>query len=118
MSIQRVELGCPGHLCVASSCHWRRHTQIGHYRVSTLGDYFLPGRKGRQTLGAGEGSYFESMVFELEDAQEAGNEGCGCLAVKDYCGIEQERYATAGEAQAGHEALVAKYLALAEEEAP
>ncbi len=115
---KRIELGCPGHLIVCDSCRWRRHTQVGHYRISTIGDYWLPeaasraiGEKPkRQTLGASADSFFETMVFETTDQLVDGSESCGCYEVKDWAGVDQERYATTGEAQAGHERWVAKYL--------
>ena len=112
----RVELGCAGHLIVASSCHWRRHTQVGDYRVSTIGNYYpdLRGKQKRETLGATKDSFFETMVFETIEKQAEGNEGCGCREVKSWSEIDGERYATAGEAQAGHERYIAKYIALAE----
>jgi len=109
---ERVELGCAGHLIVAAKCHWRRHTQVGGYRVSTVGDYH-PDRDGeRECVGGSDNAYFETMVFETENALDGGNEGCGCRVVKDWSGIDCERYATAGEAQAGHERYVAKYSAV------
>lgn len=106
-----VELGCAGHLIVAASCRFRRHTQIGtKYRVSTVGDYYYPIEgKERQTLGSGADSFFETMVFETTGAPARGSEGCGCLKVKSWSEVDGVRYATAGEAQAGHERLVAKY---------
>jgi hypothetical protein len=111
----RIELGCPGHLIVARSFRWRRHTQIGNkYRVSSVGDYF-PGTPNatRDTVGSGDDDFFETMVFPLTAKQEKGNEGCGCNAVKDWSELDGKRYATAGAAQVGHEAFVKKYLALA-----
>lgn len=106
-----VELGCAGHLIVASSCRFRRHTQVGNdFRVSTVGDYYPDHRDGkRDTIGAGDKSFFETMVFRTLKAQDTGNEGCGCHAVADWCEIDGKRYATAGEAQKGHEQFVAKY---------
>lgn len=106
---RRVELGCAGHLIVSSRCRWKRHTQVGNYRISSIGDYY-PDRDGkRDTIGAGPDAFFETMVFKTVEAQDADNEGCGCRAVDDWSEIEGERYATAGEAQAGHERYVAKY---------
>jgi hypothetical protein len=115
--VTRVELGCPGHCIVARDCRWRRHTQVGRYRVSSIGDYFPPDRKKRDTLGAGDDSFFETMVFRTADGPEPGNEGCGCVAVADWCEIDGTRYPSAGEAQAGHEAFVKKYLTVARKEA-
>jgi hypothetical protein len=105
---ERVELGCKGHLIVARHCQWSRHTQVGNYRVSTIGDYYDPDGK-RTTIGLGEDSFFETMVFKTSDEQEDGNEGCGCRKVLDWGEIDGQRYATAGEAQAGHERYVEEY---------
>ena len=116
MAIVPVELGCPGHLIVASSCRWHRHTQVGLYRVSTVGDYYLPGGTVRQSLGADSDAFFETMVFRTTGTPEPNNEGCGCMAIMDYTEIECLRYPTAGTAQYGHETVVAKYLGQAQSE--
>jgi hypothetical protein len=119
--IKPIELGCAGHLIVANSCRWKRHTQVGKYRISSIGDYYAPDLDKltrdpravkRTTIGAGPDAWFETMVFETTDEQEPGNEGCGCHQIKSWGEIDSERYATAGEAQTGHERYVAKYLAL------
>jgi hypothetical protein len=105
-----VELGCAGHLIVARDCHFRRHTQIGDsYRVSTVGEYWPPHKDKRDTIGAGDDSFFETMVFKTTSKQCKDNEGCGCHEVADWCEIDCERYATAGKAQAGHQRYVKKY---------
>lgn len=78
------------------------------------GDYFPERSQGRETIGAGKDAFFETMVFKTEPTQDAGNEGCGCRTVLDWSEIANARYATAGEAQAGHERFVAEYAALAE----
>lgn len=106
----RTELGCAGHLIVASRCRWHRHTQVGLFRISSIGNYY-PDRNGeRETIGAGERAYFETMVFKTTGEPVKGNEGCGCFEIADWSEIDGECYATAGEAQAGHERYVAKYL--------
>ena len=110
------ELGCAGHLCVSHRCRWKRHTQVGLYRVSTLGDYFPTGLGGkRDTLGGGEDTFFESMVFLTTGKPDPENEGCGCYEVANWAELECARYATAGEANAGHEALIQKYRAASDE---
>lgn len=114
MSVERIELGCPGHFIAARNCAWRRHTQVGNYRVSSVGDYFTERGGERQTLGASEDSFFETMVFKTTGQPYDGNEGCGCVQVESYQEVDGERYATAGEAQAGHERYVAKYSTLAQ----
>ena len=95
---------------------WHRHTQVGDFRVSSIGDYrpyFGSGK--RQTVGAGAEDFFETMVFRLTPHQNDGNEGCGCREIDDWAELECQRYSTAGEAQVGHENIVAKYLGISEE---
>ena len=111
-AVVRVELGCPGHFICAADCRWRRHTQVGHYRVSSVGDlYYKSEPDKRQTMGAT--GFFETMVFETLNEQDDKNEGCGCRKVKARSKVDGKRYETAGEAQAGHEAFVRKYARLA-----
>ncbi len=108
----RTELGCAGHFIGSQDCRFRRHTQTARHRISTVGDLFSRHEEGRQTLGADSNSFFETFVFELTDAPAENNEGCGCRKVVSWNEIDGSRWATAGEAQAGHEAFVAKYEAL------
>ena len=104
-----VELGCAGHFICAMDCHWRRHTQIGRYRISSVGDlYYQSEPQKRQTIGAT--GFFETMVFELTNKLSSNNDGCGCREVKSWSAIDGERYETAGAAQKGHEKYVRKYL--------
>lgn len=110
---ERVELGCAGHFIVSRACRFHRHTQVGHYRVSTVGDYYPRvgpgGEEKRETLGADPRSFFETMVFATKPDEAEGNEGCGCREVVSWSELDSHRYATAGEAQAGHERMVAQY---------
>lgn len=118
-----VELGCLGHFVCASRCRWRRHTQVGAYRVSSVGDYYYAedggGKDKRQTVGAGDNDFFETMVFKTTRAPYEGRpEDCGCREVKAWGELECKRYATAGEAQQGHERYITEYLALSRRRAP
>jgi hypothetical protein len=107
--MKRIELGCPGHFICAKDCRWRRHTQVGNYRISSVGDLYYQSKPNkRQTIGAT--GYFETMVFKTTNKPEKGNEGCGCCAVAQWTDVDGERYETAGEAQAGHERYVKKYM--------
>lgn len=111
-----VHIGCAGHNIIARWCAFRRHTQIGtQYRVSTVGDYYSERGNKRETIGDGPDAFFETYVFETTDHPADGSEGCGCLAVKNWGEIDGVRYATAGEAQAGHEAMVQKYVVAVQE---
>lgn len=109
-----VHLGCAGHFIASNSCRWRRHTQVGRYRVSSVGDYWCDNR--RQTLGCGPDSFFETFVFRTTGQPDSDSEGCGCQAVTSWSEIDSERYATAGAAQQGHERFVAKYAAIVKAE--
>ena len=113
MTVKSVELGCPGHFICASSCRWRRHTQVGRYRISTVGDYYE--NRERRTLGGEPDSWFETMVFETSDADEPDNDDCGCKEVTSWSEVDGDTYSTAGDAQAGHEAFILKYLRLENE---
>lgn len=112
--MRAIELGCAGHFIGANSCCWRRHTQVGLYRVSSVGDLYWEHEKDkRRTLGGSPDSFFETMVFKTTRAACKNNDGCGCREVEAWSEIDGERYPTAGAAQAGHERYVAKYLRLA-----
>lgn len=105
----RVELGCPGHLIVAYRCRWRRHTQVGDFRISTVGDLYVHEEKTPQTLSGKERDYFQTAVFRTGGVDDC-NDGCGCHKVLEWNEVEIDHYATAGAAQQGHEAMVKKYL--------
>lgn len=120
MTIPTKELGCAGHFVGAKDCLWRRHTQVGGaFRVSTIGLYY-PASRGTDPRNGDDPesfkfdsvSYFESMVFRTAtcpSVNETHGAGCGCHPVKDYGGCLTRRYATAGEANAGHDELVARF---------
>ena len=106
---KRIELGCAGHFICSSRCRFRRHTQVGTYRISTVGDLYYKEDGKRETLGASKDSFFETYVFKTTRKQAKNNEGCGCHNVISFAKIDGKRYATAGEAQSGHEQYVKKY---------
>jgi hypothetical protein len=100
----RRELGCAGHFILSRQARWHRHTQVGNYRVSTVGAIFLDGEDGMYDFGGGK--RYESMVFVTTDEPNPGSEGCGCKKVVDWCGVDTVRYEDAAAADAGHERLV------------
>lgn len=75
--------------------------------------YFDDRSRKRETVNAS--SFFETKVFVTRPNQEPENENCGCHDVADWIEIDGQNYDTAGEAQAGHEAMVAKYANLSTE---
>jgi len=113
--MKRIELGCAGHFICASDCRWRRHTRVGNYRISSVGDYVPKGESKRDSIGYQR--FFETMVFRLEDGEEDKiSEGCGCGVVSEYSELDMDGYNTAGEAQAGHEKMVRKWQRIAKKE--
>lgn len=109
-------LGCAGHLIVARYCRWHRHTQIdgpgGSWRVSTIGNYYVG--DVLTTVGASDDAFFETMVFPTAiNGLAEDSDGCGCRPVLDWDGEGCRHYATAGEANAGHEEMVADFAARA-----
>ena len=111
MSKERKELGCAGHFIGGAECRFTRHTQLEHYKVSTVGNYF-PSRKEEhpQRRPIGLSGFFETMVFPTGSEPQPGSEGCGCRVVISWIELECQRYDTAGEANDGHEAAVERYL--------
>lgn len=115
--IKSIELGCAGHLIVSAYCRWKRHTQIGNYRVSTIGAYYQNYSDHEMTtIGADDDSFYETMIFKTINEPASDSEGCGCLEVESCGGIDGESYATAGKAQEGHEKYIVKYLKKARKE--
>lgn len=118
MTITIKHLGCPGHLIVARYCRWHRHTQIdgpgGSWRVSTIGNYYI-GDVLTTVSGVSRDAFFETMVFPTAtNGRAKESDGCGCRPVLSWDGGDGCRhYATAGEADAGHEAMVAEFAARA-----
>ena len=106
---KRIECGCAGHFICADRCRFRRHTQVNGFRISTVGNLFINGK--RETIGSF--GYFETMVFRTTGKPDPDNEGCGCEEVTSWEGLDCQRYDTAGQAQAGHESFVAKYMGAA-----
>lgn len=62
-----VYRGIAGHLCVSNWCRFHIVTDIGDFRVSTIGAYY-PGKADKmETVGCDR--HYETMVFPIEDGQ-------------------------------------------------
>lgn len=58
--------GIAGHLIIANRCRFHLHTQIGPYKISTIGAYYQTGMSEKMTeIGAGRD--YETYVFTGED---------------------------------------------------
>jgi len=100
-------IGHAGHLCVSNSCRFHLNTFVGEFIVSTVGEYYPANEKEMQTIGVGNKSFYETMVFEARKSKEV------CCPFEAY-GEELEciRYSTAGQAQKGHLKLCKKWAEL------
>lgn len=105
-------LGMPGHFIGASRCVWHMTTIVGPYLVSTVGDYRPVNEEKSTNIGLNR--KYETMVFRAGAACARPECGCG-VPDHDGHGIDFAPYNTAGEAQTGHEAMVAKYEAITKE---
>ena len=105
--------GHAGHLCVGASCRFHLCTRVGKYLISTVGDYYPYGQKDgskRETIGAGEDSFFECYVFRVVGEDGCKDETCGCgMPEVRWLEIEGRRYATAGAAREAHMQACIKY---------
>jgi hypothetical protein len=108
--------GYPGHFIGAERCLFHLTSTVGPWLISTVGDY-RPGREEERAAIGGEDSHFETRVFRAGDPCDG--PGCGCgLPDADGPELECRRYDTAGEAQAGHLALIEEWRHRTEEPTP
>ena len=120
--------GHAAHFICGQWCRFHMATRVGHYLVSTVGEYVHPSdSKASETtegawllknprgrlLGGGEDSYYETFVFPLADPPaRCDNPDCGCGIVRPSKHSELDgstRWATAGEATKGHMDLCRRY---------
>lgn len=98
--------GYAGHFIAGSKCAYHLSTRIGKYLVSTLGDYH--DRSGeRQTIGAGEGLFYETMIFHCRGEAKTGD-----AIIGSWSSVDGERYATSLEAERGHYRYCKKFARL------
>ena len=102
--------GYPAHFICANDCRFRLATKVGKYIVSTVGDLHYIHEKGkRQTLGAGDDSFFETCVFRAGSVCADNGCDCGEARILDGMEIDGIRAATAGEARKTHMEMCRKY---------
>lgn len=105
------------HLIVGWDCRYHQGTLIGDFVVSTVGAFVPSGKfdestgkyRGRkdseryelETIGAGEDSFYETMVFRAVGRQ---HESCQCPGI-DGVELWCERYSNHTSADAGHRAI-------------
>lgn len=96
------------HFVGADSCahHLSTFVNDGRFLVSTVGAYRPGGPKAEmERLGAGPDSFYETFVFRTDPTDLDD----GCPRVADWGEIDSTRYATPGEANAGHMEFCRQY---------
>ncbi len=121
--------GTAGHLCVGRYCRFHLATKVGKFWVSTVGEYLPPegtrevlaesrgvklagmgdareadymNKIGYETLGVGDDSIYETMVFHAGQRCESPDCNCGMPVPEDWSNLDGRRWATAREAREGH----------------
>ena len=95
----------PGHFIACNSCRFHLNTYVGGYIVSTVGEYYPRSSNKMETLGCGEDSFYETMVFKAEESEYECCPYSALVTQEQEC----ERYATAEEAMKGHMKLCKSY---------
>jgi len=99
-----IWIGRQMHLCV--DCDFHLATYVGNFVVSTVGEYYLADSNEMEPIGAGDNSFYETMVFGAKESP-SGN-ACGYY-LTDLDAVDMRRYTTATEAREGHIALCRKW---------
>ncbi len=100
--------GLAGHFCASDRCVFRLCTDIGIYRVSTVGGYYAnPGDTKMTMIGADR--HYETMVFRLDE-----DGGIADYNEVEMLGIlhEGDPYKTDMLAETQHESMCLKYARL------
>lgn len=103
-----------GHFHGHADCHWFRTTDVGDYRISSIGEY-RPGGLANPVLAFDlAGNAYETMVFRL--CGIAGCDELGARHVASWTNIAGKRYADAVAAHVGHEKMVKRFYEKAKAE--
>lgn len=94
--------GHAGHLIVAEWCRFHMATRVGDVLVSTVGDYFPPGKEERETIDCGR--FFETFVFAAGATLD-----CGCTNAASWSEIDCAPANSAAAATANHMEMCRKW---------
>lgn len=97
--------GYAGHFIGGKSCAYHLSTRVGHFLVSTVGDYYPRSKNGeRETFGSSPDSWFETFVFKC-----LGEDKNGDPIIASLSEVDSERYVKSIDAERGHYAYCKKY---------
>lgn len=105
-AIVPIQRGFPGHFIGWRNCCFRLCHDVGTVRVSTVGCWH-GSKGGGDPQEIGSGRKFETFVFRLDDALN----DFGLRDVRSFGEIDSDGYNDWQAAEAGHAAMVAKWLA-------
>lgn len=95
--------GTAGHFIGSARCCFRLHTEVGGYRISSVGCFhYASDVTGDPVREIGSGRLYETMVFRNGPDGEVG----------EWCELDSDVYNDEASAEAGHLAMVEKYAAL------
>lgn len=89
----------PGHFIAAQHCSFIRHTHVGRYCVSTVGEYRVGGKPENPIESIGYGRLYETMVFPLDK-----NDQTQSWESLDFLGYNDDL-----DAERGHRELCLKF---------
>lgn len=98
MSVKIRWSGMAGHFIGARDCCFHLNTQVGRYRISSVGCYH-PDRTSDKLEEIGYGRFFETYVFRV------GRDG----KIEDYLEIDGLGSNTPEQAEKAHMKMIAKY---------
>lgn len=99
--------GIPGHLCVANRCCFHMVTDIGKYKISTVGAYY-PNENDKDMKEIGVDRHYETFVFPIDKDGDITDLGeLDTLSVKRNPG--QDPYETDLQAEANHMKMCKKW---------
>lgn len=102
----RTYFGNAAHLIVGNWCRFHIATRIGDVLVSTVGEYY-PRPTDEKPTTIGVNRLYETMVFRVNGERSC---ECGCgLPLHDGLEVDFAAYNDPKDANAGHEAMCAKY---------
>ena len=93
--------GEAGHFIASSACRFHLTTEIGKWRISTVGDYHPGDCDEMQPIGSS--GFYETMVFELTgEPCNCDDLDCDMGVVGSWAEEDGSRYDTYAEAAKGH----------------
>lgn len=108
----RTHFSRPAHFVGSESCQFGITDIVGHYIVSTVGDY-RPNYSGGRQEPIGYGRTYETMVFAWKEGKRCEDAECGCEIpfADSYMELDFEGYNSKSEAEDGHRRMVNKWRA-------